>query len=224
MLHRIRRAVATARSKLEFYDPEPFSDDRRPRAWPTGCKACRSTSPATQVYFGLAGSNLLDDERTVAFFQPDREPFLEYDLTRLIYELSNPTRPVVGVMSSLPLDGDPRMMMMMRGQGGAGAPWVSMLQLRQTFTVKNVQTDAQVIDPDIQVLLVAQPQHLSDNTLYAIDQFVMRGGRLMVDGRSAQRGPGRDAQPQPASRRSDTVERPAKAVRRVGHQLRPEGR
>ena len=66
----------------------------------------------TQVYFGLAGGNLEDDERTIAFFQPERERFLEYDLTKLIYDLSNPKRPVVGIMSSLPLDGDPRAMMM----------------------------------------------------------------------------------------------------------------
>ena len=63
----------------------------------------------TQVYFGLAGSNLLDDERTIAFFQPERERFLEYDLTKLVYELSTPKRPVVGVMSSLPLDGNPQL-------------------------------------------------------------------------------------------------------------------
>ena len=76
----------------------------------------------TQVYFGLAGTNLLDDERTIAFFQPDRERFLEYDLTKLVYELSNPKRPVVGVMSSLPLDGDPRMMMMTQRPAAAASP------------------------------------------------------------------------------------------------------
>ena len=74
-------------------------------------------SLGASILFGLAlaGTNLLDDERSIPFFQPDRERFLEFDLTRLVYELSNPRRPVVGVMSSLPLNGDPRMMMMMRG-------------------------------------------------------------------------------------------------------------
>ena len=76
-----------------------------------------------------------------------------------------------------------------------------MMQLRQSFTVKTVPLDAQVIDPDMQVLLVAQAQNLSDATLYAIDQFVMRGGRLMADGRSAQRGAGGRAPRRPASRR-----------------------
>src|ERR1035437_6263495 len=84
---------------------------------------------------------------------------------------------MVGVMSSLPLDGDPRMMM--RG-GAGGQPYAAMLALRQTNQVKPLAPDARAIDPDIQVLLVAEAQNLSDATLYAIDQFVMRGGRLMA--------------------------------------------
>ena len=172
-------ALAKGRVKLEFYDPEPFSDTED-RALAYGLQGVPVDQGGAQVYFGLAGSNLEDDERTIAFFQPERERFLEYDLTKLVYELSNPKRPVIGVMSSLPLDGDPRMMMMTRGQGPGGQPYASAMLLRQTNQVKTVATDAQMIDPDIQVLLVAEAQNLSDPTLYAIDQFVMRGGRLMV--------------------------------------------
>jgi ABC-type uncharacterized transport system involved in gliding motility auxiliary subunit len=169
-------ARANGKLKLEFYDPEPFSGTED-RAMGYGLQGVPLDRGGTQVYFGLAGTNLLDDQRTVAFFQPERERFLEFDLTRLVYELSNPKRSVVGVMTALPMDGDPRAMMMRQG---GGQPWVSMVQLRQGFSVKTVATDAQVIDPDIQVLVVAHPQHLSDNALYAIDQFVMRGGRLLV--------------------------------------------
>jgi len=174
--------ISNGKIKLEFYDPEPFSDTED-RAMAYGLQGVPVDQSGEQVYFGLAATNLLDDERIIAFFQPEREPFLEYDLTRLIYELSNPARPVLGVMSSLPLDGDARTMMMARNtasMGGPGAPYVSMLQLRQTYTVKTEPTDTQMIDPDVQVLMVAQAQNLSDATLYAIDQFVMRGGRLMV--------------------------------------------
>ncbi|MBV9735337.1 MAG: Gldg family protein [Acidisphaera sp.] len=185
--------VARGRLRLEFYNPEPFSDTED-RAMAYGLQGVPIDQAGQEVYFGLAGTNLLDDERTIGFFQPERERFLEYDLTRLVYELSNPKRPVVGVMSSLPLDGDPRMMMMTHGQGGGG-PWVSMIQLRQAFTVRNVPLNVWSIDPDVQVLLVAQAQHLSDAAQYAIDQFVMRGGRLMVmvdpdsEAESAQPGP-----------------------------------
>jgi ABC-type uncharacterized transport system involved in gliding motility auxiliary subunit len=174
-------AVSGGKIRLQFYDPEPFSDIED-RALAYGLQGVPVDQGGSQVYFGLAGSNQEDDERTIAFFQPERERFLEYDLTKLVYDLSNPKRPVIGVMSSLPVDGDPRMMMMaMRGQQvSGGQPYASIAQLRQTNQVKTVNTDAQVIDPDIQVLLVAEAQHLSDATLYAIDQFVMRGGRLMV--------------------------------------------
>jgi gliding motility-associatede transport system auxiliary component len=174
-------AVSGGKIRLQFYDPEPFSDTED-RALSYGLQGVPVDQGGTQVYFGLAGSDQEDDERTIAFFQPERERFLEYDLTKLIYDLSNPKRPVVGVMSSLPVDGDPRMMMMaMRGQQvQGGQPYASIMQLRQTNQVKTVSTDAQVIDPDIQVLLVAEAQNLSDATSYAIDQFVMRGGRLMV--------------------------------------------
>jgi ABC-type uncharacterized transport system involved in gliding motility auxiliary subunit len=169
--------AAHGRIKLEFYDPEPFSETED-RAVAYGLQGVPVDQSGEQVYFGLAGSNMVDDERNIAFFQPERERFLEYDITKLVQDLSNPKRPVVGVLSSLPLDGDPRMMMMRGARGGQ--PWASMMQLRESDTIRTVAPDVQVIDPDIQVLLLAHAQHLSDTALYAIDQFVMRGGRLMV--------------------------------------------
>jgi ABC-type uncharacterized transport system involved in gliding motility auxiliary subunit len=169
-------SLSNGKVRLEFYDPEPFSGTED-RAMGYGLQGVPMDRSGTQVYFGLAGTNLLDDQRTLPFFQPERERFLEYDLTHLVYELSNPKRSIVGVMTTLPMDGNPQAMMM-RQPGGQ--PWVSMLQLRQSFTVKTVPLDVQAIDPEIQVLVVVHPQHFSDNALYAIDQFVMRGGRLMV--------------------------------------------
>ena len=164
--------------RLEVLDPEPFSDTED-RALAYGLQGVPVDQSGEQVYFGLAASNLVDDERTIPFFQPERERFLEYDLTRLVHELSNPRRPVVGVMSSLPLNGDPRAMMM-RQSSQFGQPAAVMTQIRQLFTVKDVALDAQAIDPDVQVLMVAHPQGLSENAQYAIDQFVMRGGKLVL--------------------------------------------
>src|SRR3984885_13674097 len=172
-------AASNGKVRLEFYDPEPFSDTED-RAMAYGLQGVPLDQGGTQIYFGLAGSNLKDDEPTIPFFQAERERFLEYDLTKLVYDLSNPKRPVVGVMSSLPRDGGPRTLMMTQGRGPGGQPYASSVLLRQTNTVRSVPTDAQVIDPDIQVLLVAEAQNLSPATLYAIDQFVMRGGKLMA--------------------------------------------
>jgi ABC-type uncharacterized transport system involved in gliding motility auxiliary subunit len=170
-------SLSGGKIRLEILDPEPFSETED-RALAYGLQGVPLDNAGEQVYFGLAGVNLLDDERTIPFFQPDRERFLEYDLTRLVHELSNPTRPVLGVLSSLPLNGDPRAMMMR--VPGAGQPFQVMAQLRQFFTVKDVAADAQSIPSDVQVLLVAHAQNLPDPTLYAIDQFVMRGGKLLA--------------------------------------------
>ena len=170
-------ALSDGKIRLEVLDPEPFSETED-RALAYGLQGVPLDNAGDQVYFGLVGVNLLDDERTIPFFQPDRERFLEYDLTRLVHELSNPTRPVLGVLSSLPLNGDPRAMMMR--VPGAGQPFQAMTQLRQFFTVKDVAADAQAIPADVQVLLVAHAQDLPDATLYAIDQFVMRGGELLA--------------------------------------------
>ncbi len=114
-------ALSGGKVKLEFYDPEPFSDTED-RAIAYGLQGVPVDQGGADIYFGLAGTNLEDDERTIPFFQAERERFLEYDLTKLVYELSNPKRPVVGVMSSLPLEGDPRQMMMTQGRGPGGQP------------------------------------------------------------------------------------------------------
>src|SRR3954452_6208332 len=131
--------VSNGKIRLEFYDPEPFSDTED-RAMAYGLQGVPLEAGGAQVYFGLTGTNLQDDERTIAFFQPERQRFLEYDLTKLVYELSNPKRAVGGVMSSPPLDGDPRAVMMaMLGQGGgAGRPYSSATLVRPTTQVKTV--------------------------------------------------------------------------------------
>jgi ABC-type uncharacterized transport system involved in gliding motility auxiliary subunit len=189
--------ISGGRLKLEFYNPEPFSDVED-RALAYGLQGVPVDQTGQQIYFGIAGTNLVDDERSIPFLQPERERFLEFDLTKLVYELSSPKRPVVGLMTSLPVDGDPRMMMM-RQSGGGSQPWASITELRQSNTVRSVPLDTWTIDPEIGVLLVAQAQHLSDAAQYAIDQFVMRGGRLMVmvdpDSEAEAMTPGPDGMP-----------------------------
>lgn len=170
-------ALSGGQIRLERYDPEPFSETED-RALAYGLQGVPIDQSGEQVYFGLAATNLVDEERVIAFFQPDRERFLETDLTRLVWELSNPERPVIGVLSALPLNGDPRAFAMRAPQ--LAQPYQVMTQLRQFFTVRDVAADAALIDPEIGVLLVAQPPRLPAHTEYAIDQFVMRGGKLFV--------------------------------------------
>jgi len=170
-------ALAHGKLRLEFLNPEPFSETED-RALAYGLQGVPLDQSGEQVYFGLAGTNLVDDQKSIAFLKPEREAFLEYDLTRLIHELANQARPVLGVLSTLPLQGASPAML--ANNPDAAQPWQVMTQLRQSFTLRTITPDTQVIDPDVQILLVAQAQDLPPAALYAIDQFVMRGGRLMA--------------------------------------------
>ncbi|WP_206930052.1 Gldg family protein [Roseococcus thiosulfatophilus] len=175
----LREYVAASRGmvRLELYDPEPFSETED-RAIALGLQGVPLDQGGEQVFFGVAGANLVDTERAIPFFQPERERFLEADLTRLVFELSNPEKPVLGVLSPLPLSGDPRAMMMRQPQ--LAQPQIVIRQLREAYTVQELGYDAQVIPPEVQVLLLAHPQNLPEAAQYAVDQFVMRGGRLIV--------------------------------------------
>ena len=124
-----------------------------------------------QGYFGLAATNSTDDRDIVPYFNGRREQFLEYDLTRMIFSLSKPKKKTVGLITSLPIEAD-----MLRQY----KPWPLLSQIQQFFAIKSVQTDAKVIDDDIDVLLIAHPKIIEDQTFYAIDQFLMRGGNAVV--------------------------------------------
>lgn len=189
-------AAAGGKLRLEAFDPEPFSEVED-RALALGLQGVPLDQGGEQVFFGLSAANLVDEERAIPFFQPERERFLEADLTRLVFELSNPTKPVLAVMSPLPLNGDPRAMMMRQPQ--LAQPMVVIRQLREAYTVQDIGFDVQVIPPEVQVLLLAHPQNLPDAAQYAVDQFVMRGGRLilMIDPHSEMQAarPGPTGQP-----------------------------
>jgi ABC-type uncharacterized transport system involved in gliding motility auxiliary subunit len=127
------------------------------------------------IYFGLAGTNAVDTQAAIPFFQPDKEAFLEYDLAKFVHSLANPKRPVVGVISTLALTPqfDPATR---RQQPG----WMIADQLEQLFDLRIFDTVATRIDEDTDVLMVVHPKSLSDETLYAIDQFILSGGRALV--------------------------------------------
>jgi ABC-type uncharacterized transport system involved in gliding motility auxiliary subunit len=160
--------------KLSVVDPQPFSEDED-RATGFGLTAVPVGANGEQLYFGLAGTNSTDGRETIGFFQPDKEEFLEYDVASLIYRLGHPKKPVVGLLSGLPVDAsfDP-----MSGQMREG--WASVQQMRELFDVRTISSDVASIDHDVNVLMVVHPKNLTPRTLYAIDQFVMRGGKLLA--------------------------------------------
>ena len=160
--------------RLNVIDPAPFSEDED-RAAELGLQAVPMGAHGESLYLGLAGTNSTDGRETIGFFQPDKEEFLEYDVASLIYRLGNPKRPMVGVMSSLPVDSS---FDQMSGQMREG--WASIAQLRELFQVQTIATDVPSIPAEVDVLAVIHPKNLSPATLYAIDQFVMRGGKLIA--------------------------------------------
>lgn len=140
----------------------------------------QQTNPFGQpVYFGLVAV-CGETEAVIPGFNPRTEATLEYDITRLITRVAWPEKPVIGVLSSLSVLGAPQnpMMMMRRQQQDQG--WTAFRELRKDYTVREIQADAEAIDADIKALIVVHPKNLEDKALFAIDQFVLRGGRLIV--------------------------------------------
>jgi ABC-type uncharacterized transport system involved in gliding motility auxiliary subunit len=168
-------AAAKGKLRLEIHNPQPFSDVED-RAVAFGLQAVPLDQQGEQVFFGLAGTNSTDDQQIVAFFAPDRERLLEYDLTRLVHNLAVPKRTLVGLVSSLPLEGD--MMAAMRGR--PVRPLAIIDQLRQLDRIETIGADLDAVPPDIDVLMLVHPQNLPDKTLFAIDQFVLKGGKALV--------------------------------------------
>ena len=168
-------AAAHGKIRLEIYNPQAFSDVED-RAVAFGLKGVPLDAQGEQVYFGLAATNSTDDQQVIAFFAPERERFLEYDLTKLVHSLAFPKKTVVGLMTTLPLEGD--MMAMMRGR--PSEPMAVIEQLQQLDRVKPLASDIDAIPADIDVLMLVHPQNLPEKTLFAIDQFVLKGGKALV--------------------------------------------
>ena len=180
---------ARGKIKLLILDPEPFSEEED-RAEGYGLQGVPINDSNTSFYFGLAGTNSTDEEQVIPFFSPTREEFLEYDVTKLVYHLSHPKQKVVGIMSTLPLQGDMGSPFM----PDAAQPWMIVDNIRQLFEVRTVAPDVKKIPDDINVLMVVHPKNFSDSTVYAIDQFVLKGGRaiIFVDPHSEADQPPRD--------------------------------
>jgi len=168
-------ALARGKIELQILNPEPFSPTED-RAVAFGLQGVPIDQGGEQVYFGLAATNSTDDQKVIPFFQPERERFLEYDLSKLIWSLAHPKKTVVGLITALPLEGD----IMAAMRGAPMVPYVVIDDLRQVSDVHTLSTDIDKVPDDVDVLMIAHPQHLPDKTLYAIDQFVMKGGRALV--------------------------------------------
>ena len=156
---------------VDIVSPEPFSPEED-RAVAFGLKGVPIDSESNQAYFGVVATNSTDQTQIIPFLTPEREVFLEYDLTRLITTLGQPKKPVVGLIDGTGVDGF---------QGGAGSkPWVALEQARTLFTVTAIDPQTTKIDPSVAVLLIVHPRKLTSDQQFAIDQFVLGGGHALV--------------------------------------------
>jgi ABC-type uncharacterized transport system involved in gliding motility auxiliary subunit len=167
--------------ELEVVDPRPFTDDEE-QALKYGLRRFPITQEES-FFFGLVVQTQFGVEKAIPFFSPDRQNFVEYDISYLIDTAVTRQKKKIGIMSSLPVMGDDvsgYMAQMMMRQGQQPKPaWAIVEHLRKQYEVETVATDVNDIN-DVDILLVIHPKNLPEKALFAIDQYVLKGGRTIV--------------------------------------------
>ena len=171
------KQYAGGKLTIQKFNPTPDSD-AEDSAKLDGIEGQAVSVEGEPFYLGLAVT-MLDETVALPFLSPSRERMLEYDVARAISQAITPQKPIVGLMSGLPVMGEFNPMMMRMGQRGQ-EPWVIVNELKRDFTVKEVAVGVDKIDDDIKVLVVIYPREISDAAQYAIDQFILRGGKLVA--------------------------------------------
>jgi ABC-type uncharacterized transport system involved in gliding motility auxiliary subunit len=167
-------SAAGGRLSLQVIDPVPFSEDED-RAAQYGLLDIARATLGDSVYFGLAATNSVGEEAIIDVFDPTKENMLEYDLARLIFSLASPEKNVVGLVSGVPMTGgfDPQAQQPL-------PPWVISQQARQLFEVRALAPSFATIAPDMDMLWIVHPPALDEQTLYALDQYLLGGGRALI--------------------------------------------
>jgi ABC-type uncharacterized transport system involved in gliding motility auxiliary subunit len=168
------KAASNGKVIIEKFNPEPDSDAEDSAALDN--VEGQMTNTGEKFYLGLAVS-FLDQKSSIPVLTPDRERLLEYDITRSISQVAQAKKPVIGIMSNLPVLG--RSLDPVKKQQPT-EPWVLASELKRIFDVREVKLTATKIDDDIKVLLVIHPRDIMETTEYALDQFVLRGGKLIT--------------------------------------------
>src|SRR6266571_6997014 len=168
------RQAGRGKVTVEKLDPQPDSD-AEDSATLEGVEA--QVTPSGDKFYLGASISYADLKLALPALTPDREPLLEYDLVRAIARATVTSKPVVGVMSALPVFGVPPSQFT---GGQPMEPQVFIGELRRDYTVKRVGLDPEKIDDDIKVLLVIHLRGIGERAQYALDQFVLRGGKLIA--------------------------------------------
>ena len=169
-------SASNGKIRLEVIDPEPFSK-KEDEALAYGLKGIPIGNSSEYVYIGMTFSNSSDRRRTIALLDPSRERFLEYDITKYLTDLTQAKRPTIGIISTLPIDG--------RGEPHLMYPkyqprWAVMKLVHEIFNVRFISRQTLDIPSNIDVLMLVNPKKFNEETMYAIDQYIMRGGNMLI--------------------------------------------
>ncbi|MDP6545433.1 MAG: GldG family protein [Phycisphaerae bacterium] len=175
--------ISNGKIKLELIDPRTYSVEEE-EAIRNGIRRF-PLSDDESFYFGMLATTELGKDEAIAFFEPNRQELVEYDVSKIISSLMQRKKSKIGIYSSLPVMGpanmSPYMMQMMRMQGRQpDPPWMITRQLQVDYEVQSLKLDTHEVPEDIDFLLVIHPKKLGQKAVFAIDQFVMKGGKLMV--------------------------------------------
>ena len=155
---------------LTVIDPEPFSEEED-EAVSFGLQGVPVNRAGDRAYFGLVASNSTDDQEIIPMFQSNKQSSLEYDLTRMVHNLAYPKKPRIGILSSLPVMGIETQKL---------PTWAFATNILDFFEITEYGSAVDEIDQDVDVLMVIHPKELKEPTLYAIDQYLLRGGKAMI--------------------------------------------
>ena len=164
-------AHANGKLILNVIEPETFSE-AEDQAVASGLRTVSVNATSDRVYFGLVGANSTDDEKVIPFFQSNRESALEYDLTKLVYNLAYPDKRVVGIYSQLP-------MISSRGDKTTET-WTIINALKEFFEVVNLNENIEALNEKIDVLMLVHPKKIKRENLYIIDQYLLKGGKAII--------------------------------------------
>jgi ABC-type uncharacterized transport system involved in gliding motility auxiliary subunit len=166
--------LASGKLKLQVLDPQAFSE-QEDQADQFGLTAANIGAAADAIYMGLAATNALDEQKIIAFFDPQKEGSLEYEISKLIYQLSEPEPVNITLITDLALKGGQNPM-----TGQADPPWTFLTQLEQLYKVEQLGSETISVPNNTDVLLLVHPKEYSDALLFAIDQYALSGGKILV--------------------------------------------
>ncbi|OQX28360.1 MAG: hypothetical protein BWK80_00510 [Desulfobacteraceae bacterium IS3] len=132
-----------------------------------------------KIYLGLVAV-AADQEETIPMMDPSREEHLEYDMTRIISRVQSAEKRKIGIISGLPVFGQPPMAFNIQQQTQGSEPWMFVTELKKTYDVEEIAATVENIDENIDLLMIVYPKNLSETLQYAVDQYVLKGGKTMV--------------------------------------------